>query len=160
MLQVAHGTVTNWLTVLEHLYICYRINPFVGRITRSLTKEQKLYLFDPTTIANPGARFENMVANHLWKAVQYWTDMGFGEFQLQYWRNKEKQEVDFIVTQNLKPLFAVECKLTDRQPSSSLLELGKHYSIPLFQLVGDQNPPEQFRQVRVGPAAHFLANLP
>ena len=31
------------------------------------------------------------------KAVEAWTDLGFGEFELCYLRDKKKREVDFLV---------------------------------------------------------------
>lgn len=63
-------------------------------MSRALKKEQKLYLWDWSQLEDPGPRFENMVASHLLKAVHGWSDLGDGDFELRYLRDKEKREVD------------------------------------------------------------------
>lgn len=50
------------------------------------------------------------MACHLLKAVEGWTDLGFGDFSLNYLRNKQKREVDFLVARDNKPWFLVEVK--------------------------------------------------
>jgi predicted AAA+ superfamily ATPase len=65
-------------------------------------------------VQDEALRFENMVAVELNRAVTLWTDFGFGEYQLWFLRNKEKQEVDFLVTENAQPLFMVEAKFSDK----------------------------------------------
>jgi hypothetical protein len=61
-------------------------------------------------VDDDGARIENFVASHLLKAVHWWTDNGFGEFNLYFIRDKEKREVDFLVTKNKEPWFITEVK--------------------------------------------------
>ena len=65
------------------------------------------------------ARFENLVANHLRKACDFWTDSGEGQFELFFVRNKEKQEIDFLVTRDRQPWLPVEVKLRDSEPSTN-----------------------------------------
>jgi len=55
-----------------------------------------------------------MVACHLLKAVEGWTDLGLGRFELRYLRDKMKREVDFLVVRDRKPWFLVEVKHADR----------------------------------------------
>ena len=69
---------------------------------------------------DPGARFENLVAGHLRKACDMWNDAGKGLFALHYVRDKEKREVDFLVTRERKPWLLAECKLAERTPASAL----------------------------------------
>jgi len=61
-----------------------------------------------------------MVACHLRKAVDWWQDMGYGEYGLYYLRTKDKREVDFLVTRNQKPWFMVEVKSSKRRISPNL----------------------------------------
>ena len=68
---------------------------------------------------NPAARFENLVACHLLKACDYWNDSGEGDFRLNYLRNKEKQEIDFLIVRDGRPWLPVEVKLSDTQPSQN-----------------------------------------
>ncbi|MEN0059968.1 MAG: ATP-binding protein, partial [Bdellovibrio sp.] len=109
-LEVAHDTVTRWLKYLNELYYFFELKPWTKSIPRSLKKEGKIYLYDWTEVEDAGVRFENMLACHLIKACHYWTDTGEGDFDLFYLRNKEKQEVDFLISKNKKPWLMVEAK--------------------------------------------------
>ena len=64
-LQVNHKTVAQWLNVFERLYAIYRLSPFGTAKVRAIKKAQKHYHWDWSTVADDGARFENMVAGHL-----------------------------------------------------------------------------------------------
>lgn len=55
------------------------------------------------------------MASHLLKAVHWWTDIGLGEYDLYYLRDKGKREVDFLVTRDDAPWFLVEVKTSGRQ---------------------------------------------
>jgi predicted AAA+ superfamily ATPase len=66
-LEVDHKTAERWLTILENLYVCFRIPPFGAKRIRAVKKEQKLYLWDWSMVEEPGPRFENLVASQLLK---------------------------------------------------------------------------------------------
>jgi predicted AAA+ superfamily ATPase len=116
-LEVSHPTVKRWLLLLQELYYLYEIKPFQKRIARSLKKEGKVYLWDWSEVPDRAARFENLVAGHLLKACHFWTDTGEGDFELYYLRNKEKQEIDFLITKDGHPWLPVEAKLSESTPS-------------------------------------------
>jgi uncharacterized protein len=116
-LEVSHETVRRWIDYLKALYYVFEIKPYFRSVARSLRKEGKVYLWDFSEISYPGPRFENCIAVHLLKSCNFWTDAGFGAFDLHYLRNKEKQEIDFLITQDGKPFLAVEAKLADTSPS-------------------------------------------
>ncbi len=109
-LRVAWKTVHRWVEHLRAVYYCFLIKPWSKNLSRSLIKEPKVYLYDWTLCDNPGARAENFVASHLLKAVHFWTDHGFGEYDLYYLRDRDKREVDFVVVRNQKPWLIVEVK--------------------------------------------------
>jgi len=83
-------------------------------------KEPKWFLRDWSGLADEGARAETFVACHLLKAVEGWTDLGFGEFELRYLRDKMKREVDFLVLRDRRPWFLVEAKLNETALSPAL----------------------------------------
>jgi len=116
-LEVSHDTARRWLKALAELYYCYEIRPFARRIRRSIRKRSKLYLWDFGEVVDPASRFENLVAAHLLKACQYWSDAGYGDFELCYVRNRDGRELDFLVTRDRAPWLPVEAKVSDRQPS-------------------------------------------
>jgi predicted AAA+ superfamily ATPase len=70
-----------------------------------------------------GQRAETFVACHLLKAVDGWTDLGLGSFELRYLRDKLKREVDFLVVRDRKPWFLVEVKTSATRLSDSLASL-------------------------------------
>lgn len=113
-------TVRKWLSALSSLYYCFEIRPFSTNISRSLIKEPKYYLWDWSEIEDVGAKTENFIASHLLKAVHFWTDFGLGSYNLHYLRNKDKREVDFLVTKDNKPWFLVEAKYKSHGLSPSL----------------------------------------
>ncbi len=64
-------------------------------------------------MADPGARFENLVAMHLLKFCHFLEDTEGHAVELFYLRDRAGHEVDFLVTHNRRPWFAVEAKLTE-----------------------------------------------
>lgn len=119
-LEVSQPTAKRWVTWFTHLYYAFRVQPYARRVARALRKQPKLYLWDWSEVADTAARFENLVASHLLKAVHFWTDSGLGTFDLCYLRDREKREVDFLVVRDRKPWLMVECKLNDARPSQHL----------------------------------------
>ncbi|OGT40607.1 MAG: hypothetical protein A3E81_03760 [Gammaproteobacteria bacterium RIFCSPHIGHO2_12_FULL_36_30] len=115
--EVAYTTIKRWLNYLNELYYCYNLKPFMKSLPRAIKKEGKLYLWDWSEVNNPGARFENLIASHLLKYCDYLTDSGVGNFELRYARNKEKQEIDFIILRDKKVFLPIEAKISDEQPS-------------------------------------------
>lgn len=116
-LECRFDSLKRWLDWLKELYYLFEIKPYSKKIPRSLKREGKVYLWDYGAIRDEGAKFENLVACHLLKACHFWTDTGEGDFRLCYLRNKEKQEIDFLITRNSKPWLPVEVKLSDVTPS-------------------------------------------
>jgi predicted AAA+ superfamily ATPase len=108
--NVSVDTIRRWLKILEALYYCFSIQPWSRNIARSLLKQPKIYLWDWSFLTDTGAKAENFIASHLLKAVHWWTDNGFGEYELFFLRDKNKREVDFLVIRNQKPWFMVEVK--------------------------------------------------
>ncbi|MHB1949058.1 MAG: ATP-binding protein [Gammaproteobacteria bacterium] len=108
--NVSVPTIKRWIDSLSCFYYCFTIKPWFKNVSRALTKQPKIYLWDWSEISDEGARTENFVAVHLLKAVQFWTDYGLGDYDLYFLRDKEKREVDFLVTKNKEPWFLVEAK--------------------------------------------------
>ncbi|MCK4870089.1 MAG: ATP-binding protein [Gammaproteobacteria bacterium] len=109
-IRVSDYSVRTWMDTLRSLYYCFFVHPWSKNIPRSLLKEPKCYLWDWSLIADYGARVENFVACHLCKAVNLWRDIGLGNYGLHFLRDKDKNEVDFLVTKNDQPWIMVEVK--------------------------------------------------
>lgn len=159
-LGVAFGSVRTWVETLGRLYYLFELRPYAGRLARSLRREAKVYLYDPTEIESPGARFENLVALHLRKLCDAWNDWGSGDFSLHYVRDKEKRETDFLIAESGRPHALIEAKLSDAAESPSLRYFAERLKpAHAVQLVRDPGRPGIARtahSVSV-PAEKFLA---
>jgi predicted AAA+ superfamily ATPase len=119
-LQVSHKTVASWIQILERLFAVFRLSPFGSPKIRAVKKEQKHYHYDWTLIAESGPRFENLVASHLLKWVQYQQDTQGLDLDLRYFRDVDGREVDFLLTERRKVLSLIECKWGDAEVDRSL----------------------------------------
>ena len=138
--KVSSPTIQRWIQALSNLYYCFTIQPWSRNISKSLLKQPKVYLWDWTMTHSPGARAENFIASHLLKAVQYWTDSGFGNFQLYFLRDTQKREVDFLITKNDEPWFLVETKNSSDSISSSLYHFQEQTKAPFAFQVSLEKP--------------------
>ena len=163
-LQVAFDTVKNWLLLFDAFYLTFRLSPWTAKISRSILKEKKMYLFNFPVIDNEAARFENLVALEFLRAVETWNDHGWGKFSLHYLRNKDKQEVDFLIADNNKPFLLAETKLSDDTPAASLLVFQKYLEIPAVQLVKKEGVKKIYKNgknsVLAVTAHRWLSTLP
>ena len=134
-LQVDHKTLSKWIDALERLYAVYRIAPFGSPKIKALKKAQKIYFYDWNAIIDEGARFENFVATHLLKWVYYEQDTQGRSLDLRYYRDKFEREVDFIITENNKPVLFIETKVSDADSTKGLKYLkGKFPSVRSLQI--------------------------
>jgi uncharacterized protein len=119
-LQLNHRTVENWLQVLQRLYVIFRLAPFGSPKIRAVKKAQKHYHFDWSLVPEMPQRFENLVASHLLKWVDYQVDTQGRDLELRYFRDQEGREVDFVITERRKPIMFVECNARSGEVDSSL----------------------------------------
>jgi len=163
-LKVSYNTVQNWLSVLERFFLVFSITPWSKKIARAIQKERKVYVFDAPRVEEPGARFENMVALELWRAVTIWNDLGFGQFSLHFVKNKEKEEVDFLIANNRRPFLLIEAKLSESNPALPLRKFQSALNIPAVQLNEETKGYRLFsnigQSILIAPAQLWLAQLP
>ena len=157
-------TVKKWVSILKSLYYGFTVKPYYKNIESSIRKTPKWYLRDWSGVSDPGKRAETFIACHLLKAVECWTDLGFGEFDLFYLRDRKKREVDFLVARDKKPWFLVEVKDSDESLSGNLAFFQKATGAQhAFQIVLDAeyDGEDCFRKTvpSVVPARTFLSQL-
>lgn len=111
--EVSRTTISNYLNALEETHVAHVIRPFSGRSTAEIVSIPKVYAFDSGFIAyykgmtelrsdDCGPLWEHMVLNELQSHLQF--------SPIHYWRDKQKHEVDFVLTRRGKPPIAIECK--------------------------------------------------
>lgn len=159
-LQVSHRAVSHWMDILERFYYHFRIAPYTQKAIRSLRKEPKLYLWDWSEVEDKSKRFENIIASHLLKFCHYLYDVKGVKADLFFLRDVDGHEVDFLVTVNRKPWFAVEAKLDETNPSKNLEYFRSRLSIPyVYQVVFPSGTYISSRDVVVVSADRFFTAL-
>jgi len=163
-IHVSFDSVRSWIEIFENFFMVFRIPPWSQKISRAITKEKKLYLFDYASIESPSAKFENMVALELFRAISNWNALGHGNFSLHYLRNREKEEVDFLLLNNNNPILLIETKLSDDNAAKSLIKFQKVLNIPAVQLVNKNDICKIVSngnlKIMVISADHWLSLLP
>jgi len=159
-LGVAHATITLWMDILEKFYYHFRIYPYSAKTIKSLRKEAKMYLWDWSQVQDSGARLENIVASHLLKFSHYLFDAHGYRAELFYLRDIEQREVDFLITVDKKPWFAVEVKSSDQKLSKNLLYYKQKLNIPFsYQLVETRDVDFIQDNIRIMSVDKFLSGL-
>jgi uncharacterized protein len=158
-LEVAHDTAERWISVLENLYLCFRIAPFGSSRIRAVKKERKLYLWDWSAVPDPGARLENLVASHLLKFCHFREDTQGLRMDLRFLRDTDAREVDFVVLEGKRPLFAVEVKTGDRALSPSVRYFKARTSIPRWYQVHLGDKDTSIEGVRILPFPVFCREV-
>lgn len=163
-LKVSYNTIRSWLDILERFYLTFSIQTWTGKVARAIQKERKCYLYDYPRIKDPAARFENMVACELLRAVTIWNDMGSGVFSLHFIKDKEKREIDFLIANSGEPFLLIEAKLSDSQPAKPLLAFQNRLGVPAVLLIEAGNGyriiPNGTHKILISPAWQWLAQLP
>ena len=163
--KVMNDTVQKWIKTLSAFYYCFEVRPWTRNITRSLIKQPKIYLNDWSEVDDRGAKYENFVACHLKKAIDYWNDTGLGDYRLYFLRDKEKREVDFLVTKEQEPWFLVEVKSSYKEGVSKNLRYfheqtkAKHAFQVVFDLEYVDKDCFSYNQPVIVPATTFLSQL-
>ncbi len=157
VLNVSHKTIKNWIEVLNGVYLVFTISAWHRNIKRSIIKEKKLYFFEWSLLFDSGSRFENFLAVNLLRTAVRFTEIGLGNFEVFYIRDKEKREVDFVLVKDNEPVALFEAKESDSSISKPGTFYSKKMNIPLFQIVHNAKKVEAFPgNCFVIPASNFL----
>ncbi len=136
-LQVSDKTVKKWLTLLENMYIIFRVTPYHCNVARSLLKTPKYYFYDTgQVLGDRGIRLENATACALLKEIHFREDCLGEELGLHYLQTKDGNEIDFLVTRETSPCLMLEVKWADSQRSNNFMLFDRHLGkIPKVQIV-------------------------
>lgn len=120
-LEIAPKTAKAWLSLLERTYALFVIMPFSKNLTKAIVKTPKVYFYDNGEVEGDiGSKFENLVATHLLKKIQFLEDATGEKYELNYIRDRNGPEVDFLIVKNRKPLLLIEAKVSDGVRSKTL----------------------------------------
>jgi predicted AAA+ superfamily ATPase len=160
-LQVDFKTIQRWLNLFENFYGIYRLKPMGSSVLKTVKKEQKHYHYDWTLIKDEGSRFENFIASHLLKWCHFHEDTEGREIELRFYKDREQREVDFVITEDQKPICFVETKLSEKSVSPHLSYLKRKFpKVPAYQIT--LSPANDFLNnegIRVAPAHVALKEI-
>ncbi len=158
--QVSPNTVKRYISILENLYLVFRIPPFAKNIARAVLKEPKIYFFDPGLIVgDKGVVFENFVAMSLYKHATTLKDFKGKDIELRYLRTKDKKEIDFCLVENEIPQLFIEVKLSDREIAKNLRYFSEKYNVKGIQVVKNLRTEYQSGNIKVLKGENFLKSL-
>ena len=127
-LQTSDKTIKRWLTILENMYVIFRVTPYHRNIARAILKTPKFYFYDTgQVIGDGGIRLENLTACALLKEIHFRQDCYGDDMQLHYLRTKDGKEVDFFVTREDSPYMMLEVKWADGSLSKNFSLFNRYF---------------------------------
>jgi hypothetical protein len=156
--EVSPSTMIKWIDLLCRNYYIFKVPPYHHRLERALKKESKYYLWDWSEIMDEGAKFENFMASHLMKFCDFYYDVFGIKAKLHFIRDREKREVDFIITWNNVPWMLVECKLSKPKKLNAIQYYANKLNVVNLFVVTKSDKYDYLDQnnIRVIPAKSFL----
>lgn len=161
-LQCSDKTVKRWLTILENMYVIFKVPPFHKNIARAIQKAPKFYFYDTgQVIGDPGIKLENTVACAIQKEIHFREDCFGEEKKVYYLKNKDGKEIDFCTTANDSPSLMVEVKWKDGTLSSNFEIFKKFFpQIKMIQVTKELRKEKTFPNgVEIRTAHKWLADL-
>lgn len=161
-LECSDKTAKRWLTILENMYVIFKVTPFHKKIARSILKSPKYYFYDTGQVpGDPGIRLENLVACALLKEIQFRMDCHGENAALHYVKNKEGKEIDFLVVRDNRPESLIEVKHRAGALSPSFSIFSKHFpDAKRIQVVKELDREKTFPDGAEMRAAHrWLAKM-
>ncbi len=113
--EVSRMTIMNYLHVLEETFVAHVIKPYSTHRATEIVSAPKVYAFDTGFVSyykgwselrkeDLGTLWEHFVLNEIFALTQ--------SRKVNYWRDKQGHEIDFVLAGRGKSPVAVECKWT------------------------------------------------
>ncbi len=107
--------VRKYLEFMSKTFVAYLATPFFTNKLREIVKQPKVYFFDIGFLNHilayevfAGKKLEQVAVMELIK----------GGFEIQYWRDKQNREMDFVVSKDNKIVVAIEAKRSGKYTES------------------------------------------
>jgi len=110
--QISRPTVTNWLEVYQATQTVHVVRPFAGGGRREIIGQPRVFGFDTGFVAyaRGWGELRTEDCGLLWEHLVLDTLLAAGLPQVQFWRDKQQREVDFVVPQGRDRVHAIECE--------------------------------------------------
>lgn len=142
--EVSRTTISNYLAVLEATFVAHVVRPFSTGKSAEIVSAPKVYGFDTGFVSyyrgwstlrreDLGQLWEHYVLNEMHAHFQH--------RQIQYWRDKQGHELDFVLARRGGPPVAIECKWSaDEFDPSALSVFRRKYPVGENFLVAPDVP--------------------
>ncbi|HWJ36303.1 MAG TPA: ATP-binding protein [Steroidobacteraceae bacterium] len=140
--EVSRPTITNYLSILETTFVAHVVRPFSTGKTAEIVAAPKVYGFDTGFVCyyrgwvsprtdDMGLLWEHYVLNELHARLR--------TRRVNYWRDKQGHEVDFVLDRRGHPPIAIECKWSERDfdPAVAKAFSARYPSAELFVVAQD-----------------------
>jgi predicted AAA+ superfamily ATPase len=126
-------TIKKQIDFLEHAYIVRLLEPYYHNIGKRLVKSPKIYFRDTgilhslLDVDDFDALFSNPVIGNSWEGyvIEQIASVLPEDYSLNYYRTQQGAELDLVVCKNLRPILAIEIKLS----SSPKFSVGNEISL-------------------------------
>lgn len=116
--HVSHTTIAAYLNVLAETNIVYVLRPFHKNAAKEIITAPKVYFFDTGFMTFFRGRTDISLSDR----GHYWEHFVLNEIltftareDIHIWRDKAKNEVDFIIKKRGQPPIAIECKWNSKE---------------------------------------------
>jgi predicted AAA+ superfamily ATPase len=156
--EASRATINNYLGILEATFIAHILRPFYTARANEIINAPKVYAFDTGFVCHyrgwkdlrpedKGILWEHFVLNELQARLQIRT--------FNYWRDKQKHEVDIIISRPQKPPIAIECKWrANNFDDSSIVPFLRAYPRATVFVITTDTPHPYTRRI-AGATIHF-----
>ncbi|MDZ4677624.1 MAG: DUF4143 domain-containing protein [Oligoflexia bacterium] len=110
---VSHNTINSFVNVLELTNVALRLRPYSKNKNREITSASKIFFFDTGFISY----FHGWTELHSRDLGYLWEHLALNELlythdirDIHHWRDKAKNEIDFVIKTRGKEPIAIECK--------------------------------------------------
>lgn len=160
------NTVQDYLEYFTRSYLIERVHFFSASVRKLLHRPQKMYVLDNGLAKamdihgspNQGQLLENLVYQHLRRS--------FHADEISYYHTKSRKEVDFVITQQRKPMQLIQVSFnlnaleTQEREYSSLVQAAQELEVKDLQLITyGQESKQILRQghlIQIQPAETWL----
>ena len=133
--EIPERDVRKYLEFMNKTFVAYLVKPFFTNKLKEIVKQPKTYFFDVGFLnhilsyeVDAGKKLEQVVVMELIKSG----------FDVKYWRNKQNQEMDFVVYKDNKIVSAMESKKSGKY-TESFKAFTKAYSNMEAHIVTEDN---------------------
>lgn len=129
--EFSYPTLKKYLNFLEKTFICSLVKPYYRNKRTEIVKNPKVYFFDSglrNIIINDFRKFEDRVDKGQLLENAVFMQLVRGGYEFNFWRDKKKNEMDFILQLPDQKKLALEVKSTlKNSQSTSILSFKKIY---------------------------------